>query len=327
MKQKRLASVSLVRLFAFALIFTFHCFFFDTTIVSQRFFPFSAAVQTFLFLSGFLYSQKQVERKGFFKEEFIKLAWPCLLYFIGLLFFDGLYLSFNGGDFSFPALKFAYGSMKCNGYAIQFGNLWYIPVLLVCYAFLPLLSDARKRGLFLVLAVFIIGVELIFCYVRNEPIVAIPFVFGYGYGSRHFADDVDPKRKKDWTFYLLPILLLVGLVFLYDSLVDQWAFNTMLQGPIGVLFGIVGLRCFRFLNAKEEPFALTYLGKLTLGLYLVHETFLCGWTDLTASGPLALGIPLALLASVLAAVALTEGEKHLKNYGKPRPNFLFLLHR
>jgi peptidoglycan/LPS O-acetylase OafA/YrhL len=84
MKHQRLSSISLVRLIAFALIFTFHCFFFDTDIISQRFFPFSAAVQSFLFLSGFLYSQKNVSRKGFFKDEFVKLAWPCLLYFLFL---------------------------------------------------------------------------------------------------------------------------------------------------------------------------------------------------------------------------------------------------
>lgn len=236
-------------------------------------------------------------------------------------------MALRGGDFSFLALKFAFGSIKKSGYAIQFGNLWYIPALLACYAFLPLLSDARRRGLFLIVAVVACAIEFVICFARSEPIVAFPFVFGYGYGSRYFQDDIDPTRKKGPLFYLVPALLLVGFILLYVNLWPYWAIDTMLQGPCGILLAIVGLRFFRFLNAKEESPILTYLGKLTLGLYLVHETFLCGWTDLTANGPLALGIPLAFVVSILAAVFLLEAEKFLKNFGKSRANPFSTLHR
>lgn len=171
------------------------------------------------------------------------------------------------------------------------------------------------------------AIEFVICFARSEPIVAFPFVFGYGYGSRYFQDDIDPTRKKGPLFYLVPALLLVGFILLYVNLWPYWAIDTMLQGPCGILLAIVGLRFFRFLNAKEESPILTYLGKLTLGLYLVHETFLCGWTDLTANGPLALGIPLAFVVSILAAVFLLEAEKFLKNFGKSRANPFSTLHR
>jgi peptidoglycan/LPS O-acetylase OafA/YrhL len=327
MKGGRLASVSVVRLVAFASIFVFHIFFFSTPIVSQAFFPFSAAVQSFFFLSAFLYSQKNVERKGFFKEELIKLSWPCGLYFLFLCLANGIYLLARGEGSTFETLKWAFGSMKYSGYAIQFGNLWFIPVLLVCYAVLPLLSYLRRKKLLVVVTILACEAEILVCLNLGEPMAAFPFLVGYAYGSQYFARETDPNPKENWAYYVLPALILAALIVLYDLAVNLGPFNTILQAPIGCLAVIVMLRFFRFLNAKKEPAWLTYLGKLTLDFYLVHETFMCGWTDLTASGNLAWGVPLVFLASFLSAVFLFESEQFLRNRCKLPLSFVQLAPR
>jgi peptidoglycan/LPS O-acetylase OafA/YrhL len=316
MKNKRLSNVSFVRVISFAMVFAFHCFFFGTSVNSRGVFPFSAAVQSFLFLSGFLYSQKDALRKGFLKDEFRKITDPSLFYLIALAVFDLGWLAFSGKPVSFEAVKYAIGSDKPNGYATQFGNLWYIPALLACYLFLPLMQKARKGGWFAELAVFAVIAELVACWYLGEPIVAMPFLFGYWYGGKAFADETDPSIRKGWAFYVMPALALAGLCWLYVLAKDLRGFDTMLQGPIGVLLAIVPLRLLRFTNAKQESPLLGYAGKLTFWLYIIHETFMCGPTDLMAGRPIASGIAFAFVASLVSAVVLMEAYSRLKNLAK-----------
>lgn len=67
--------------------------------------------------------------------------------FLAYLFGVDLIVFLIRGVYSFEGLKFVIGSQVNNGmYAAQFGNLWYIPALILCYLTLPMLQRLRKRG-------------------------------------------------------------------------------------------------------------------------------------------------------------------------------------
>lgn len=326
MKQAHYANLSLTRVLAFLLIFTFHVFFFGTRLNSRAYFPFSAAVQSFLFLSAFLYSQKDVSGKGWLGKELWKIVFPTLL-FIGLLALaDLLAMLFLRDAFEPEVILTVIGTrFSSTFYALQIGNLWYIPCLLICYVALPFLQKLRERRFFLLILIALCVAEALLALFLNEPIVALPFLAGYYLGSKEFEQDVNPSLPVRWRFYAIPALLSALTCYAYCALahilpayegMTYTLLNglvTILQGPIGVLLALTSIRVFRFLNAKDEPAYLSSASRFTFWGYLVHESFLVGvFNLLKATDYLAWNIFLAGVATLFAGMMGMYFEKALR---------------
>jgi fucose 4-O-acetylase-like acetyltransferase len=334
MKNKRLSNVSVLRIMAFASVFLFHCFFFGTKGMAgvDALMLLSAAVQSFLFVSGFLYSQKDVSKKGFLAKEFKKIAFPCLGFLAVLTLADFAFMAASDRGISWDSCWWAFGSKDTDGgYVAQFGNLWYIPCLLICYFCLPLLQWVRgKAGVKGLVALLVAEtvVEAVAIRFFGEPPVGFPFVAGYLVGSVEFADMTDPSRKKGWLWYSAPLALtavsVVGWMTLghaYQGLIPFFAepvrcLACLTQGFVGIFAAMTVLRAFRWLNAYPEPAPLRFVGGLAFWLYIVHEAFMCGCFDLLhGCGSLPLGMLAAFAASLLAALCFSfagDGFRRLK---------------
>jgi peptidoglycan/LPS O-acetylase OafA/YrhL len=345
MSNKRLSNVSVLRIISFISVFFFHSFFFGTAKMAgvNILMLLSSAVQVFLFISGFLYSQRNVWRKGFLLKEFKKIAYPCLGLLGVLAFADFLMMVFTKNEISWDAYWWTFGSKDTDGdYAAQFGNLWYIPCLLICYLMLPFLQWVRaKAGIKGLLILFIVEtiLEGIAIRIFFEPQVGFPFIAGYLVGSAEFEGMSDPKVPPKWYWYVWPIfgsaVAVTGWLTLgpaYQATTGFWSEilhwgSSLTQGFVGIFVALTLLRAFRWLNAYSEPKALRYFGGLTFWLYLVHESFMCGCFDLLHDCPSwGLGVLSAFTATVLAALAFSFLQSGLRHYGRT-PKVLTLAYR
>jgi fucose 4-O-acetylase-like acetyltransferase len=338
-KGKHFASVSLLRILAFLAVFAFHVFYFGSPIASYPWaYLFSGAVQSFFFLSGLLYSQKDCRGRGFLVKEGNKLFVPCAEYLVLLILVDLAFLSGAKESLSFLNFKMILGNASPSGvYNVQFGNLWFLPALFGCYCFTPLVQKFADRGL-KTLKNAMLGealAELLIVYFLHWPTVGIPYLLGYYFGRKDFAGILEPSEKRKPLYFLWPwlaFLLLVGVdtaLNLNPGRLSDWllSFGEIARAYVGAFFALGFLRAFRFLNERNEPRIIGYLGGLVYWLYLVHETFMCGVTNcLSLSPSLGLGALIVLGFTLLFAVLLSEGHRYLdgfqkaaKNGGRPIP--------
>jgi len=331
MSNKRLSNVSVLRILAFLSVFFFHSFFFGTVNMAgvSLLMLLAAAVQVFLFISGFLYSQKNVLTRGFLLKEFKKILYPCLGFLGVLAIADFVMMANFKSEISWNAYWWTFGSKDSSGnYVAQFANLWYIPCLLICYLILPFLqwfrSKAGIKGLVILFVIETVAEGISICFF-GQPQVAFPFIAGYLIGSAEFRDMSDPHIRKNWFWYAWPVLLsvlwIVGWWALgpaYPKLpafwgaIVHWLFSIS-TGFVGISLAITLLRAFRFLNAYPEPKALRFLGGLTFWLYIVHETFMSGCFDLLHACPSwGLGVLAAFGATLLTSIVFTFFGKYIR---------------
>jgi peptidoglycan/LPS O-acetylase OafA/YrhL len=247
------------------------------------------------------------------------------LIFLAYLFGVDLIVFLIRGVYSFEGLKFVIGSQVNNGmYAAQFGNLWYIPALILCYLTLPMLQRLRKRGkvyLYLYVIVTALGELFLVDYLKTTEFYGA-FALAYLINSEEQNASLDPEKKLNVWSYLYPVLLVAGFVAMwwYFPILEEqtsgflaWSIHYVngMSGPaIGVYGALAFLRFFRGLNNKPENPTLAHLGALSFQLYLVHESFLVGCFDvLHPANNLAYGATAAILLAALAAWALEKIQK------------------
>lgn len=325
--KKSYASVSLLRLVAIALVFTFHIFYFGTEVDQYPWvYLFSGAVQTFFFLSGLLYSKRRHFDSGFYYREGQKLFGPCLVYFIVLILVDLGEMPREGEALNFLNVKMTMGNISPNGvYNIQFGNLWFLPALFVCYLLTPLLAKiaTKSQKLLLILTLIENAVEATLMVFFGFPGIGIPYLWGYLLGGKDFEGEFEPAKKKNVFFFLWPWLALALLVawnFSSPLLSGAWHWvvyytNGPLKSVFGILFGIAFLRSTRFLNKSNEPRLLKSAGNLVFWIFLVHESIMTGFFNpLLQTSSFALGIVYSLLASIVLSLLLKFLDDYLKYF-------------
>jgi peptidoglycan/LPS O-acetylase OafA/YrhL len=339
MAKKSYASVSLLRLVAIALVFTFHVFYFGSAVGNYPWvYLFSGAVQSFFFLSGLLYSKRKTFGVGFAYHEGVKLFGPCLVYFIVLLFADFSVMSFRGEAITLENIKMTMGNVAPSGvYNIQFGNLWFLPALFVCYLLTPLLAKiaTKSKKLLLILALAENAVEVALVIAYGLPCVGIPYLWGYLIGVKDFTGEFEPSEKKKPIFFIWPWLVLFAILAwnfsdpYFTGIWDRIAyyFNGPLKAFFGIFFSLAFLRSTRFLNKTNEPHLLKFMGNMVFWIYLVHESVMTGFFNPLLYGDnLVLGALYALIATLVlsfALKALDDGAKYFvkaaHSGGRPIP--------
>ena len=148
---------------------------------------FQTGVQVFLFISGYLYSNKDINNaKGWLLGRFIKICIPCYLFIFGAAVLN----MFLGNRFSWvmPIL----GLFNLEGYHHIFNNmhyiaaipgtahLWFITALIICYL-LTIYIKRKPYGLKYLMIFLSVGILLGFFGIRLDYFWI--YFAGYIYGK------------------------------------------------------------------------------------------------------------------------------------------------
>ena len=283
--KKRLNSLSIYRLVATICILQFHIFF----ILYNRAIPYetllSKGVQGLTALSGFLYSQKLIkDNKSFWLNNLKKIIIPALICFSVMLLWNLIYM-FIFQSWNYIGLFFDHRVYN-NGLLVQPGNYYYIAYIAVCYLITPVLQRNDKWSLITSLSVIVF--EFTLGFFTGASIIILSYVAGYFIGRKSFKQITDIEERYSVKYILIFILITAVSVGGYILLVT-FPFNnnyflsgvySLLQNIAMTTFGVFSfflfIYIFRWTNRFNAIKPLSFTDKITLNVYLLNQTFMCG---------------------------------------------------
>ncbi len=280
-KKVHYSNISLIRLLATIFIITYH-FLYYWTDVAQTYFPFYFAVPIFLFISGFLYSKKQIKDvKKFYFKNYVKILVPVILFFA--IYFT-IFLIFFIFNIKLELIEV----VPCGKNAYIFGHLWFIYAICLCYFFVPLINffitnktNKEKLILFISFIILICLINIFLMAFCGSCSMFIPFLIGYFF--KYLYEKIGVKAKTALSILGLLVFILSSVFhyylvnfignFKYFELVKELTIVLM-----GVSFTVFLLISFEFLNKKDikTQKLLNISDKYSFYLYIVHPIFMLG---------------------------------------------------
>jgi len=310
---KRYASVAATRLVLTLMIFVFHAFYIYSATNLENFFPLSAALQGFNFLSAFLCSRKAIlSWKDYYQKRFVSLLIPCLAVFV-IIVLSTFVFTIVTGPLSFERFLNGFVGVSANGsFLLSFGTFWYIGVMAVLFALVPLFFLTKKKP-WLWWILFSLGIlEVLAAGHYWQPIVYLPFACGFYYGFKAKNDCLESKST--WQQWLWPLVVLIAGA-LANYFIRKYATPTTsleaflmtvslrsAQTIIGMALVLLLLCIFRFLGEERTHPFLTFSDRLSYPFFLVHFALMVGAFDL---GKIIQPWPLAVLVAFLGSLALS----------------------
>ena len=307
---KKYNNVSLLRIFAILMIFIFHFAQPLSETHGRQFFPLYFGVQIFLFISGFLYSFKNIASyKYFFKRNITKIVYPTILFILLCLISGGMFALLTNTRFlDFFKFESPYEEILYN-----YGHLWYIPAIVFCYLSLPVLKKLKNKKLsYLLLSLFFIA-DVALMMLFDIQIIFAPFFAGFMFFK--LTQSKSYENLKKW------ILILSGFVIVGASVAYFFVFNSTflaekvawlryflkesLTGLIAISFSILFFEAFNFTNKFIKLSSLLgYTDKYIFSFYFMHSFVILSGAGfmLTISQYIAINVILILNISIISCV-------------------------
>ena len=241
---------------------------------------FNIGVFIFIFISGFLYGNKNIDNNS--KWLFNRLKRIMIPIYIFILFFIFL-TSFITEIFHYKFLfiylfdlQYFLGSVK------NAGHLWFCSVIVICYLLLPLMNKYKEKLIsnFYPFSILIITISCLVGLVSKSygllGFYLLTFYIGY-----FFKNSINIVKVK----YFIPIsLIIVGLIF---RIIGKYLFdNTLLyETTITALTHImmtIGIFIFiyklfnKFKASSITQKIINYFDELSYYIYIVHYMFIVG---------------------------------------------------
>ena len=309
---EKLYNISVLRAIAMLMLFAHHvlCGILGDGNSSITYFPITMGVEIFLFVSAFLYGNKEIKDfKQFFKKRLLFIFLPYyififIIFLIYLIFLPSMLSAWEitKGTFCLYVFDSSYNSL---------GHFWFLPIIMIAYCFLPLLqkyynpnTKQKTKTILKVIFLLIILGEICFSFFGHH-LQFTAFFAGY-----YVAKQKDVNKSNPF-YYGMVFLLSVVLYFLvhghYALGSSEYLRNGigyMLMFVAGISFSFWLLRSFNFLNKREHK-VLNFVDKISYTFYIVHHVLLIKALSVLHITPyLWLNITIALVASVVLAYLL-----------------------
>lgn len=295
-------SLSVIRVLSMCLIVACH--------ITQKYdmpiaFLLNIGVQIFFFTSGFLYGKLEITSiKDFIKKRFTKVYIP---YFIVILLLISSYSIFSIESISIKQIVFYLLNIQYFVNPIGGGNhLWFLTVIMLCYAITPFLQKAIKKNSILVFVGLLLFSIIEFGFIQKMyGLCSSICLYAVGMLIGH-----NETKKINISLNILSGIVVVGLfsIFTWEHLtnVDYKEYSTWLHFSLGIfifisLYNILPL----FINEKKEYKLLKQADSISYEVYLVHHPIILGPLSLLLITPYnSVNILIVVVLSIIMAYTL-----------------------
>lgn len=268
-------SISFVRYIAMIFIIVCHIFQYYN---NELAFWFNVGVQTFLFISGWLYANKKIDNKvSFYLKQFKKIIIPYYIYFI-IISFVYIYIS----DITFiDFFKGLFFIDSLNGIK----HLWFIRYILLCYLLLPFFqkqmqSNKNVKKNIVNTIILIITFEIIGILSKNFINGTWINCFILGLLFRYYENYVREKALIYCTTLIFNIIAIILKYFISINLskVMNIAFNKyfdICHMLLGISLFFILIMVYKKINLKMYKI-LDWSDKYSFYVYITHHIYILG---------------------------------------------------
>lgn len=262
----------------------------------------------FFFLSALLFGSKWCRKNKqpfdgvvFMKQRIKRIGsslWPFLIASLAVFYLLDIDFSIVNAFLNFVFLGYI-GKLPGNG------HLWFLTILMVCYAEFLLLSRIKISNSVLLLVV-LLGLVM---YLISE-IIGIP---GHSFLTIGISALIFEKADyllslirsiPKYLFLILLSLTTIIMLLLFDnSMFDN---HRLFAYPLMAFCGIVWLITMVGLFPNKKSLVISFLSQISFEMYLVHHTFCAGpaFRVSQIGGPSLLQFSCLVLISIIAAYLL-----------------------
>ena len=309
-------SISIIRVLAMISIIIGHFL----SMIGINHFQFGAiGVEIFLFISGWLYSEKRIENsKKWLIQRWKRLIIPywIVLFFLILLQFVNHYkidiqsiilffLNLQGINKVFTNIAIS----PISG----IGQTWFLTVLMICYGIMLLFKKNSKvenyiRGHRIEVFACSFIIQICFALIHVQLIKILCFFYGY------FWNKETAMEKKNYLLITLLMLIFIIIRFVthiyydetifYNNIIFGWSFIFLAIWLI-ISFFIVCNKFLKFTKAIANNTIWKLLDFLSYFLFLTHYMFLSGnFAVITISNNIFIQLFLLLIFSTLLSLVV-----------------------
>ncbi len=276
----------------------------------------NVGVQIFLFISGFLYGNKEIDNiKEFYNQRLKKILFPYSIIFIIALCLSTIILK-KQYDFKF-IIAGLLGFTSFKGRIPIISHTWFISYILLCYLLVPLLykifntDNFRKNTIRFILLTLFINLLEEFSVMNVKACWINTFILGYFYKKC-----LDNKKSK--TIYEISVfalfILIIPFAYIYQEkivmtlpkILDNNSTLITNYGHVflGTVIFIVLYKIFNKIKIRKS-FILNFSDKYSYHIYLVHQIFILhAFSLLHLTNYLIVNILIILVCSILSGVLL-----------------------
>ena len=279
---------------------------------------FNVGVQIFLFISGYLYGNKEIkDKKQWLKSRIKKIIFPMYLFMLILFTIQYICGIFELKFVPIYIFNLQYFLGSTNGA----GHLWFLTIILLCYFITPILIKFRDnlKNKYALLIMCILTAATVSSFINRKLGMSLFYILAYILGFIY--SNIEEKLK----FNIITVLLitLVSIVvrlsskILFDgSILYDCIIVSITQTLIA--FGIFFI--IRFIIRKFQIGSnriIDYWDNISFYIYLTHYMFMVGPVrTMSISNNYCINIFVTLLLSFICANVLQQINELIKKLVK-----------
>lgn len=279
--------ISVVRVFSMILILLCHLVQENSNfIITQTAQIFNVGVFVFLFISGFLYGNKEINNtKKWYLKRAIRILVPLYIFIIFLIIVNVVFLN-KAIDIKYYFI-YLFNMQGLLGHMLGAQHLWFLTALMLCYLVTPLLNKGKKEfnnRNKIVYFIILISIHIIITIFVNRKVglylgYLYTYIFAYYFGEGW-------KRiikNKDIIVLTIVMIIALGIRFMAKFIMD----GSIIYDGIIVIYeqSILAFWIFiaiYFIMNKFEKYGnkkskiILYFDNLSFYIYIVHIMFMTG---------------------------------------------------
>ena len=293
-------SIQIIRILSMFLIIACHLV--KSNIVAQ-FLTFG--VYTFLFMSGYLYSQKKIQNKvSWIVKQYKKISIPV---FVFLVFIILAHIILN--------IHFELKSLIVYVFNLQYffkgilgaTHLWFLSVIMICY-FLTLEKETIKKIFDRKIYLFIIlSIAICLAFFNSKLSNLLFMIITYFLGMRY--RNTEDSKKYNFFVTLILCLFAILLKVLTHHFIDETPlYNSVIYFIVHLTLAYSFFTTIKYVSLKKNIRSnklIDYFDEISYFVFITHYSFIVGPIDLTGlTSYYSINVLIILLLSFITATIL-----------------------
>lgn len=279
---------------------------FDNSIINMTSQFFNIGVYMFLIISGYLYSNKKINKKTFYKDRFLKILLPIYIFIIPVFIIqliNGTFLINKVFVYLFNLQGFFGGIQGAN-------HLWFITAIWISYLLLPIfeyIKNSKNQKIQLLFNLCMILFSILMCFLFKSIgmifICICTYAIGYFYFENVYKVN-DSIFKNTFVIVVSFIIRIVAKSILDNSIL----YDLIIVGITQVIASIYIIKSVKIVVDKKilkTNKVLDLLEKYSYYIYITHYLFMKGnLSVMKLSNNMMINITFMLLLTICSSILL-----------------------